>query len=146
MLGRILSVSGVSKRFGGVLALDTVSINVDAGEICGLIGPNGSGKTVLFDIVSGFCQPTGGQIVFDGSVELTSEPPERRHSLGIARTFQALRLFVTMTVVENVFVGLGPKRSLDVKSRASATVALDYFGEHLSYAAQQPCTTLSYAN
>ncbi|MBV8664393.1 MAG: ABC transporter ATP-binding protein [Hyphomicrobiales bacterium] len=100
----LLSIEGLTIRFGGVVALDDVWFDVARGEICGLIGPNGAGKTTLFNCLSRLYRPQRGEIRFDG------RPIERiaRHEiarLGIARTFQNLALFDTMTVLENVMVG-----------------------------------------
>jgi branched-chain amino acid transport system ATP-binding protein len=101
----LLSVQDVRLRFGGVLALDNVSFDIDRGQIVGLIGPNGAGKTSLFNCVSRLYQPSSGSIRFDGQELLKL----RRHDvirLGIARTFQNVALFQRMTVLDNVLVGL----------------------------------------
>ena len=101
---RVLRISGVSKRFGGVLAVDDVSFEIGDRGITGLIGPNGAGKTTLFAIVSGFVPPSVGRIAFDG-VDITTEPPHRRARRGIARTFQITQPFAGLTVRENIAVG-----------------------------------------
>src|SRR5262245_32074509 len=101
----LLSVQDVRLRFGGVLALDNVSFEIEKGQIVGLIGPNGAGKTSLFNCVSRLYQPSSGSIRFDGQELLKL----RRHDvirLGIARTFQNVALFQRMTVLDNVLVGL----------------------------------------
>jgi len=101
----LLSVQDVRLRFGGVLALDNVSFDIERGQIVGLIGPNGAGKTSLFNCVSRLYQPASGSIRFDGQELLKL----RRHDvirLGIARTFQNVALFQRMTVLDNVLVGL----------------------------------------
>jgi branched-chain amino acid transport system ATP-binding protein len=100
----LLSVDDVSIRFGGLLALDHVSFDVREGEILGLIGPNGAGKTTCFNVMTGVYQPTSGQVRFAG------QPLGRRKRfaitrMGIARTFQNIRLFGNMTALENVLVG-----------------------------------------
>jgi branched-chain amino acid transport system ATP-binding protein len=100
----LLSVSGLSVRFGGIVALDGVSFEVPRGQICGLIGPNGAGKTTLFNCLSRLYEPDSGTITFDGS-DLLREPRHRMAALGIGRTFQNLALFRTMTVRENILVG-----------------------------------------
>ncbi len=100
----LLSVDGVTMRFGGVTALDDVSFDVGRGAICGLIGPNGAGKTTLFNCVSRLYNPSAGSIAFDGR-PLASFARHELASLGIARTFQNVALFSTMTVRENVRVG-----------------------------------------
>jgi branched-chain amino acid transport system ATP-binding protein len=101
----LLSVEGVTIRFGGVVALDGVSFGVGAGQICGVIGPNGAGKTSLFNCISRLYAPQSGSIVFDG-VKLETVPRHTIATLGIARTFQNLALFATMSVRENVMVGV----------------------------------------
>ena len=100
----LLSVSGLSLRFGGIVALDDVSFEVLRGQICGLIGPNGAGKTTLFNCLSRLYEPDRGTIMFDGR-DLLREPPHRMAALGIGRTFQNLALFRTMSVRDNILVG-----------------------------------------
>ncbi len=100
----LLSVEGLTIRFGGVTALDDVSFEVQRGAICGLIGPNGAGKTTLFNCISRLYDPGAGTIVFDGRPLLSCARHELA-SLGVARTFQNVALFSTMTVRENVCVG-----------------------------------------
>jgi branched-chain amino acid transport system ATP-binding protein len=101
----LLAVEGVTIRFGGVVALDGVSFGVQRGQICGVIGPNGAGKTSLFNCISRLYQPKSGSIRFDG-VKLETVPRHAIAKLGIARTFQNLALFATMSVRENVMVGV----------------------------------------
>ena len=103
--GVALRVDDVSKRFRGVQALAGVSLEVHAGEIHGVIGPNGSGKTTLFNVISGIYRPNGGRIFVWGR-DVTSERSFRMSRLGVARTFQNLRLFRQLTVLENVLVAL----------------------------------------
>ena len=100
----LLAIDGLTIRFGGVTALEDVSFEVARGAICGLIGPNGAGKTTLFNCVSRLYDPNAGSIVFDGR-PLASFARHELASLGVARTFQNLALFSTMTVRENVCVG-----------------------------------------
>jgi len=100
----VLSVHDVSVRFGGILALDRVSFEIEPRQIVGLIGPNGAGKTTLFNCVSRLYTPSAGGITFDG-VPLLSVPPHRIAGLGIGRTFQNLALFTTQTVLDNVMIG-----------------------------------------
>jgi branched-chain amino acid transport system ATP-binding protein len=100
----LLSVEHVTRRFGGVVAVDDVSLAVEAGQIAGLIGPNGAGKTTLFNLITRLYRPDGGDIVFDGE-SLLRTPPHRVVRRGIARTFQNVELFGSMTVLENVLVG-----------------------------------------
>ncbi len=100
----LLEVDHVTRRFGGVIALDDVSLAVEAGQIAGLIGPNGAGKTTLFNLITRLYRPDSGEIRFDGET-LLKTPPHRVIRRGIARTFQNVELFPTMTVLENVLVG-----------------------------------------
>ena len=102
--GTVLRVSGVNKRFGGLQALSDVSLTIKTGEIYGLIGPNGAGKTTFFNVITGLYPADGGQF------ELMDRSYEPRHihkvvQSGIARTFQNIRLFKNMSVLENVMVG-----------------------------------------
>jgi ABC-type branched-subunit amino acid transport system ATPase component len=114
----LLAVEAVSKRFGGVLALNGVSLEVATGTICGLIGPNGSGKTTLLNIINGVFQPDGGNIRFEGASILG-----RRASLlaaeGLSRTFQNARVFDTLTVAQNLMVPL-LHAAAGVRERASS--------------------------
>lgn len=97
----ILRVSGLSKAFLGLQALKDFSVEVQRGEILGLIGPNGSGKTTCFNVLTGFLHPTTGTIEFDGQ-NITRMPPARIARLGLARTFQNIHLFSVLTALENV--------------------------------------------
>jgi branched-chain amino acid transport system ATP-binding protein len=101
----VLELASVTRRFGGLIAVDAVNMGVPAGEIRGLIGPNGAGKTTLLNLIGGQASPSSGKIVFNGA-EVSRLRPDRRASLGICRTFQNLKLFREMTVLENVMVGL----------------------------------------
>jgi branched-chain amino acid transport system ATP-binding protein len=100
----LLSVEHVTRRFGGVVAVEDVSLGVQSGQIAGLIGPNGAGKTTLFNLITRLYRPDSGEIAFDGE-SLLRTPPHRVVRKGIARTFQNVELFPTMTVLENVLVG-----------------------------------------
>src|SRR5262249_27162308 len=100
----LLEVENVSRRFGGILALDELSLTVDDGEIAGLIGPNGAGKTTAFNVITRLYRPSGGAVRYDGK-DLLRQPAYRVVRLGIARTFQNLQLCAHMTVLENVLVG-----------------------------------------
>ncbi len=100
----LLQLEGVTKRFGGLLAVDHVSLEIDSGEAISIVGPNGSGKTTLFNLISGVYPPDEGRLIFDGH-EITQLPPHRRAHLGIGRTFQIPRPFKSLTVRENVALG-----------------------------------------
>ena len=99
----LLETIGVKVRFGGNIALDDVSISVEAGSVTGLIGPNGAGKTTLFNTITGLQPLTGGKIIFNDK-DVTKEPPHKRTRMGLARTFQRLELFTTLSVRDNVRV------------------------------------------
>ena len=105
MAEKVLEVDDVTLRFGGLTALDQVSMHIDQGEIFGLIGPNGAGKTTCFNVITGVYQPTSGQVRFQGS-SLVGLKRHKITKLGVARTFQNIRLFRTMTALENVMVGV----------------------------------------
>ena len=100
----LLSVSGVSKRFGGVVANQGISFDVAPGELVGIIGPNGAGKSTLFEIITGFYHPDEGAVRLDGA-RLTGLSPDAICRRGVARTFQKLRPFQGLTVLDNVMVG-----------------------------------------
>ena len=99
----ILSVSGVTKRFGGLVALSDVSFDVGKGEVVGLMGPNGAGKTTLLNVIAGEYAPDAGTITFKGC-DITGCPPHRACHLGMARTYQTPQPFVTLSVRENLMV------------------------------------------
>ena len=114
----LLRVERVSKRFGGLLAVDDVSFSAQAARITALIGPNGAGKTTLFSIISGFLPPSAGRI-FHRGMDITGVPPHRLARRGIARTFQIVQPFAGLTVHENIAVGAHLSR----RSRAAALAA-----------------------
>src|SRR5438105_8703039 len=127
----LLSVRNVTKRFGGIVAVDDVSLDVDAGEIVGLIGPNGAGKTTLFNLVTGIYRPDAGELVFMNESVLRTAP-HRIVTRGIARTFQNVELFPSLTVFENVLVGahsregfLGERRARTYAREALREVDLE---------------------
>jgi branched-chain amino acid transport system ATP-binding protein len=100
----LLAVEGITKRFGGLVALSEVSFAIGKGEIYGLIGPNGAGKTTLFNVLTGLYRQDEGRLRFDGR-ELVRMTPDRIAALGIARTFQNIRLFANLSALENVMIG-----------------------------------------
>jgi len=101
--GPLLAADGVTVRFGGVVALDNVSLTVPRGTTVGLVGPNGAGKTTLFGVLSGLVRPRAGRVTMDG-VDVTRRSPQSRARLGLARTFQRMELFNELTVREHLVV------------------------------------------
>jgi branched-chain amino acid transport system ATP-binding protein len=99
-----LTISGVSKHFGGVRAVESVSLSVRRGELISIIGPNGAGKTSLLNMISGFYRPDAGSITYEGK-DITGTRPSQIAALGIARTFQNIALFSGMTVLDNIMLG-----------------------------------------
>lgn len=104
MKGTSLTVEAVTKRFGGLTAVNNVSLTAEAGKILSVIGPNGAGKTTFFNLLTGIYSPDAGRILF-GDREITGKKSDAIAALGIGRTFQNIRLFSGMTVLENVLVG-----------------------------------------
>jgi ABC-type branched-subunit amino acid transport system ATPase component/ABC-type branched-subunit amino acid transport system permease subunit len=152
--GRSLSVAGVTVRFGGVVALSDVSLEAPAGAITGLIGPNGAGKTTLFNVCSGLLEPESGQVLLDGTLNVSRMSVPKRASLGIGRSFQSPQLFESLTVEQNVALGaeaglagrrilrqIWSSRADDARMRAAATRALSACS--LDAVAQAPVATLS---
>lgn len=101
-----LEIENLTMRFGGLIAVNDVTLSVEKGEIHGLIGPNGSGKTTIFNVLSGYYKPSGGKISFEGKI-ISGLPAHQITAAGLARTFQNLRLFSSMTVLDNILVGMG---------------------------------------
>lgn len=125
----LLEVTSVTKRFGGIVALDGVSMSIAEGEILGLVGPNGSGKSTLINVLSGFYSADGGDVVFDGE-DANEMEAHQLAAVGIARTFQIPRPFDTMTPRENIAVSYlfgHSKRSL-AEARLAAQEWLDFTG------------------
>jgi branched-chain amino acid transport system ATP-binding protein len=125
----LLSVRNVTRRFGGIVAIDDVSLEVEQGEVVGLIGPNGAGKTTLFNVVTRLYKPDSGELDFDGK-SLLHTPPHKIVRRGIARTFQNVELFRTMTVLDNVLVGAHTRTKpfAGDAPRVRALEVLDYVG------------------
>ncbi|HET9260983.1 MAG TPA: ABC transporter ATP-binding protein [Acidimicrobiia bacterium] len=125
----LLEVEGVGKRFGGVVALDGVSMSMNEGEILGLVGPNGSGKSTLINILSGFYPADSGTLRFRGE-DITASPAHRIASIGVARTYQIPRPFDTMTPRENIAVSymFGQSRHTLVEAQRSAQEWLEFTG------------------
>jgi branched-chain amino acid transport system ATP-binding protein len=125
----LLAVENVTRRFGGIVALADVSLELEQGAIGGLIGPNGAGNTTLFNLITRLYKPNEGRIVFDGK-DLTRRPPHRIVRLGIARTFQNVVLFQNMSVAENLLVGAHARLRpfSERRGRRQALETLDYLG------------------
>jgi branched-chain amino acid transport system ATP-binding protein len=129
----LLTLQGVTRRFGGVVAVKDVSFDVGRAEIVGLIGPNGAGKTTLVNLITGFLKLNSGRIML-GDVELTRKPPHRVSRAGVVRTFQTPKLFRELTVLENVRVGAhqsmaSPRGRTTLRAEVAAAEALlDRFG------------------
>ena len=121
----VLGVAGLAKHFGGLKALDGVDLAVRRGTVHALIGPNGSGKSTFINVVTGLYRPTAGRIDFAGR-DITAFPPHARNRAGLARTFQNIRVFRGMTVLENVMVGA--ERCGGAAVRTQALAALDFVG------------------
>ena len=141
-MGPLLSLHGVTKRFGGVSALSDVSFDVEEGEILGVIGPNGAGKTTLLGCISGTHRLDAGTVHLDGRL-LTGLPPHRVARLGVGRTFQVVRPFASMTVRENVAVGAlyGASRLPPSRAFHAADEVLELVG--MAAKRTQPVATLT---
>jgi branched-chain amino acid transport system permease protein len=158
--GPLLTITDLTVRFGGLVALKSVSLNVPTHSIVAVIGPNGSGKSTLFNVVTGLVAPDSGSVRFAGR-EIGRLPPHRVLERGIARTFQNIRLFPNLTVLENVMIGMHarldtgavgallrlPKtRREEEEARARALEILALFGDRLLPRADHVASSLSYAN
>jgi branched-chain amino acid transport system ATP-binding protein len=157
----VLELRGVSMAFGGLWVIDGLELDVHEGEIVSVIGPNGAGKTTLFNLVTGIYEPTAGDIRFEGS-SIVGLEPHQITKRGIARTFQTLRLFLNMSVRENVMaaayahtkagvframVRTPGQRREERAIRELAEQKLAFFGDRLvGYRWDQPAYSLSYAN
>jgi len=132
----LLEVCNVTRRFGGIVALDDVSFDAGKGEIVGLIGPNGAGKTTAFNVITRLYTPNSGELLFEGE-SLLGTPPHGVVRRGIARTFQNLELFKSMTVRENVLVGAHAH-----SGQRTADEVIDYVG--IGDVADRPAGSLTY--
>jgi branched-chain amino acid transport system ATP-binding protein len=160
-MAKLLELTGITKRFGGLTVMEELDLHVDEGEIVSVIGPNGAGKTTLFNLVTGIYRPDAGDIRFEGE-SLIGLEPHQITARGIARTFQTLRLFLNLTVKENVMAAAyshtraGVARSIlrtpgmrreEKAIERLAEERLSFFGERLvGYRWNQPAYSLSYAN
>ncbi len=138
----LLEVKNVSRAFGGLRAVEDVSLNVPVGSLTALIGPNGAGKTTLFALMSGFLRPDVGQIFFDG-VDITARAPHLNAMLGLTRTFQIVQPFASQTVRENIAVGA----HLNFARRDDALSAAEEVADRLGLHAQldKPAADLTVA-
>ena len=134
----LLELDHVTRRFGGVVALDDVSFSVEQGEIAGLIGPNGAGKTTAFNVITRLYKPDDGEVTFDGE-SILETPPHGVIRRGIARTFQNVELFPSMTVGDNVLVGAHSRRA----ARSGLREILEYL--ELERLAERPVSGLPYS-
>ncbi|MHB8625120.1 MAG: ABC transporter ATP-binding protein [Aggregatilineales bacterium] len=157
----LLELENVSKRFGGLQVVKGLSFNVEQGQIVSLIGPNGAGKTTVLNLITGLYRPDSGSLTFDGQ-DLTALQSHTVTARGIARTFQSLRLFLNMSVIENVMTAAYSRthahfwqivlrrpffRQEEARIRQTAEEKLAFFGERLQgYRYDQPAYSLSYAN
>jgi branched-chain amino acid transport system ATP-binding protein len=154
----LLSVDGLTVRFGGLAAVDDVNFRVEAGRVHGLIGPNGAGKTTCFNLISGLVQETSGRIRL-GDEDIQTLPSWQRAARGLARTFQNIRIFPEMTVLEAVMTGMHQRmggsfvetllrtptfRSAERAARDRALELLDFVG--LAGAARRRCGDLPYGD
>jgi branched-chain amino acid transport system ATP-binding protein len=152
----ILQLDSVTKEFGGLTAVGNFSLSVEEGSVLGLIGPNGAGKTTIINLITGFYKPTRGRVIYNGQ-DITATPIYQMGRLGLARTFQNIRLFKRMTALENVLIGdkeysISPLRSVlsffqSKKTAAKIEQAADILqelglGDHLYAKAGE----LSYGN
>jgi branched-chain amino acid transport system ATP-binding protein len=136
----LLAVYNISKRFGGLKAVDAASLFAEQGRITALIGPNGAGKTTLFAMIAGFLQADAGDLHYDGR-DIAGEPPHRLAALGIARTFQIVQPFAGLTVAENIAVGA----HLRHRARGAALATAERVGREVGLGdmLDQPAGTLT---
>jgi branched-chain amino acid transport system ATP-binding protein len=158
---RVLELGQLSLSFGGLKALSELDLQIGDREVVSVIGPNGAGKTTVFNVITGVYEPSSGDVRFAGE-SIAGQPPHVIARLGIARTFQTLRLFLNMSVIENVMAAtyggtkampwesvlrLPRARREEREVRARAEDVLSFFGQRLAgYRWEQPAYSLSYAN
>ncbi len=124
---RLLVVDSVTKKFGGLVAINNVSLHIESGEIIGLIGANGAGKTTMFNTIAGDLSPTSGKVLYKGN-EIQSLPSNEICALGIARTYQIVKPFTDLTVLENVMVGGFLRNTRTSEVRDNALEILEFVG------------------
>jgi branched-chain amino acid transport system ATP-binding protein len=140
----LLEVDNVSRRFGGILALDQLSLTIEEDEIAGLIGPNGAGKTTAFNVITRLYKPHAGAVRYEGK-DLLREPPHRIVRLGIARTFQNLQLCAHMSVLDNVLVGAHSRIGTGQERKARAETLEILESLRLAELASAPATGMPFA-
>lgn len=123
----LLEVQGIVKQFGGLVAVNNFSLSLDRGDIVGLIGPNGAGKTTAFNVIAGFYHPNAGRVHFGGR-DITGLRPDQICKLGLARTFQVVRPFGALSVLENVMIGAYSRTNDQAVARSHAYEALEALG------------------
>lgn len=123
----LLEVTGITKRFGGLVAVNDLSLSLDEGQILGLIGPNGAGKTTAFNMISGFYKPDEGDIQFE-SKQINGLRPDQVCKLGLARTFQVVKPFPQLSVRDNVMVGAYNRTNSRRESRQKAEEIIEFLG------------------
>jgi branched-chain amino acid transport system ATP-binding protein len=136
----LVQVESLTKRFGGLAAVDDVTFEVKAGTITGLIGPNGAGKSTLFSMMAGAQRPTSGRILFDGK-DVTGWQPHQAAAAGVGRTFQLMRVFGSMTVLENLTTAAHLRHRTKTAARAVASRVCEETG--LAPLAHRPAATLT---
>ena len=109
-MAKLLEVQGLTKKFGGLVAVNDLSFHIEEGEVLGLMGPNGSGKTTIFNLIMGDFPPDSGKILFKGE-DITRYPTFKRVKMGIARTYQVPRPFRELPIIEDIRVSTMPSRS-----------------------------------
>lgn len=123
----LLKVENITKRFGGLVALDTVSFHLNSKEIVGLIGPNGAGKTTMFNVITGYYKPDSGKVYFKGE-NITGKPPYVIAKKGIGRTFQIVKPLPGLTVLENVVIGAFLRHADIEEATRRALEILEFIG------------------
>ncbi|MEK6289294.1 MAG: ABC transporter ATP-binding protein [Acidobacteriota bacterium] len=121
----LLEVKELTRRFGGLVAVDSLTFNVSAGETVSIIGPNGAGKTTVFNLITGFHRPTGGEIIFDG-VNLVGKKPHKIALAGVGRTFQMVKPLRGLSVFENILVGAFARTGDRDEARSIAEDVLEF--------------------
>lgn len=123
----LLEVKGLTKRFGGLVAVNSLDLTIEPGQIMGLIGPNGAGKTTAFATIAGFYKPEEGQVLFDGR-DITGMQPDKICKLGLTRTFQVVKPFPAITVLENILVGAYNSTATEEEALAVTEEVIEFMG------------------